>query len=101
MYHTGLVIINDKAIIGNNVTLSPGVTISKTANKKGDGPGYLKIGNEVWIGTNAVIIGDNVLIAANCFVNRDVPSNSVVFGNPVIIKEGFPNATAGYIRNRV
>jgi len=106
MYHTGGVIVNDKAIIGNNVTLSPGVTIGKTANKKGDGPGYPKIGNEVWIGTNAVIIGnvtigDNVLIAANCFVNRNVPSNSVVFGNPAIIKEGKQNATTGYIRNRV
>jgi len=106
MYHTGLVIENDKAVIGNNVTLSPGVTIGKTADKKGNGPGYPKIGNEVWIGTNAVIIGnvtigDNVLIAANSFVNRDVPSNSVVFGNPAIIKEGKQDATTGYIRNRV
>ncbi|WP_138272484.1 LbetaH domain-containing protein [Parabacteroides merdae] len=45
------------------------------------------LGNSVWIGPNAVIvekinIGDNVLIAANSYVNFDVPSNSIVIGNP-------------------
>ena len=49
------------------------------------------IGNEVWIGVNATIvgkvsIGDDVLIAPNTFVNRDIHSHSVVFGNPRIIK---------------
>ena len=48
------------------------------------------IGNNVTIGTGAVIvgdvrIGDNVRIAANAFVNRDVPNNSVVLGNPAKI----------------
>ena len=45
------------------------------------------IGNEVWIGVNATIvgkvtIGDDVLIAPNAFVNCDIPSHCVVFGNP-------------------
>lgn len=40
--------------------------------------GVPTIGNDVWIGPNAVVvggitIGDNVLIAANSFVNFDVP----------------------------
>ena len=44
------------------------------------------IGNDVWIGVNATIvgkvsIGDDVLIAPNAFVNCDIPSHSVVFGN--------------------
>lgn len=48
--------------------------------------GVPTIGNEVWIGPNAVIvgggitIGNNVLIAANSYFN--VPSNSIVIGNP-------------------
>ena len=47
-----------------------------------------------------VTIGDDVLIAPNTFVNEDVPSHSVVIGNPcrVIHKE---NATGSYIRHRV
>lgn len=49
------------------------------------------IGNEVWIGVNATIVGkvsirDDVLIAPNAFVNCDIPYHSVDFGNPCIIK---------------
>ena len=61
------------------------------------------IGNRVWIGINAavvgrIIIGDDVLIAPNSYVNCDVPSHSVVFGNPCQIKHR-DNATEGYINN--
>ena len=63
------------------------------------------IGNDVWIGANAVVvgkinIGTDVLIAPNSFVNFDVPPHSVVVGNPakIIHKE---NATEYYIENRV
>ena len=59
------------------------------------------IGNEVWIGVNVTIvgkvsIGDDELIAPNTFVNCDIPSHSVVFGNPCIIKHR-DNETKGYI----
>lgn len=54
---------------------------------------------------NAVIvgkikIGNNVLIAPNAYVSFDVPSNSVVIGNPgqITPKE---NATEGYINNKI
>lgn len=48
------------------------------------------IGNEVWIGGQATIlpgvtIGDNVVIGAGSVVNKDVPSNVVVAGNPAKI----------------
>ena len=57
------------------------------------------IGNEVWIGVNATIvgkvsIGDDVLIAHNIFINCDIPSHSVVFDDPCIIKHR-DNATEG------
>lgn len=46
-----------------------------------------KIGNKVFLGANSVVlpgvtIGDNVIIGACTIVTRDVPSNSVVIGNP-------------------
>lgn len=63
--------------------------------------GVPTIGDEVWIGVNATIvdkvtIGDDVLIALNAFVNCDIPSHSVVFGNLCIIRHK-DNATEGYI----
>ncbi|EOT30782.1 serine acetyltransferase [Enterococcus saccharolyticus] len=105
MFHTGIVVVNPNAVLGNNITLSPGVTIGKTVNKYTGFSEYPTIGNNVWIGSNAVIvgnvtIGDNVLIAANSFVTKDVPSDSIVLGNPAIIKSK-KNATEGYINNPV
>ena len=57
----------------------------------------------MWIGTGAVIvgkirIGDDVLIAPNSYVNVDVPSHSIVVGNPATIHHR-ENATQGYIEN--
>ena len=61
------------------------------------------IDDYVWIGTGSVLVGNikigkNVLIAANSFVNFDVPDNSIVIGNPgkIISKE---NPTRYYINN--
>ena len=47
-----------------------------------------------------IIIADDVLIAPNSYVNCDVPSHSVVFGNPCIIKHR-ENATEGYVNRKV
>lgn len=53
----------------------------------------VKIGNDVWIGGNAVInlgvtIGDNVVIGSGSVVTKDIPSNVVAAGNPCkVIRE--------------
>lgn len=49
--------------------------------------GPIKIGNNVFIGNNAIIlpgvtIGDNVIIGAGAVVTRDIPSDSVAAGVP-------------------
>ena len=101
--HFGSIVINPKAKLGKNVNIASGVTIGQ--ENRGKREGVPTIGNEVWIGTNAVIvgnitIGDDVLIAPLSFVNFDVPSHSIVIGNPakIIHRE---NATDGYINNKV
>lgn len=75
------------------------------AKKIGGRKGTPRIGNEVWIGVNVTIvgkitIGDDVLIAPNTYVNCDIPSHSIVFGNPCIIKHR-DNATEGYINQKI
>ena len=86
---------------GKNVNIATGCTIG--VENRGIRKGCPKIGNCVWIGSNSVIvgnisIGDDVLIAPLTFVNFDVPSHSIVIGNParIIYRE---NATDGYINN--
>lgn len=101
--HPYSITINSRCTIGNNCNIYKGVTIGQ--ENRGKRKGAPIIGNNVYIGANSSIvgnvkIGDNVLIAPNTFVNCDIPSNSIVFGNPCIIKEDI-NATKGYIDNVV
>lgn len=101
--HSGRVIINPEAKLGKNINISTGVTIGYENRGKRKGAPTLK-GN-CWIGANSVIVGkvtieEDVLIAPLTFVNFDVPSHSIVIGNPakIISKE---NATEDYVCNRV
>lgn len=83
--------------IGNNVSITTGVTIlthgydwSVFKGMYGDvlgSAGRVKIGDNVFIGMHSTIlkgvtIGDNVVIGANSLINKDVPDNCVVVGNP-------------------
>lgn len=99
----GRIIINPKAVIGKNVNISTGCTIGQ--ENRGKRMGALVISDNVWIGTNAVIvgavhIGTDVLIAPNSHVNCDVPEHSIVLGNPCVIKHRL-NATEGYVNDIV
>lgn len=101
--HFGRLIINPEAVIGKNVNVATGVTIGR--ENRGKREGSPTVGDCVWIGTNAVVvgkitIGDDVLIAPGAFVNFDVPPHSIVVGNPakIISRE---NATEKYIENKV
>lgn len=82
--HCGPVIIGPVEI-GKNCNVSHSVTIGRSY--RGGVIGRPTIGDYVWVGPGAVIvgkvmIGNNVLIAPNSFVNFDVPDNSLVIGNP-------------------
>ena len=101
--HPYSITINPKVQIGKNCNIHKGVTIGQ--ENRGKREGVPIIGNEVWIGINAVIvggitIGDDVLIAPNAWVNCDVPDYSIVFGNPCTIKYN-AYATEGYINRKI
>ena len=87
--------------IGNNAQIAPNVSIYTAGHpvhpdSRNSGYEYgiaITIGNNVWIGGNAVImpgvtIGDNVVIGAGSIVTRDLPSNVIAAGNPCrVIRE--------------
>ncbi|MGV2622829.1 sugar O-acetyltransferase [Halobacillus sp. ACCC02827] len=87
--------------IGKRVLLGPQVqiyTATHPMDRKTRASGLesgkpVTIGDDVWIGGNAVIcpgvtIGDNVIIGAGAVVTKDVPSDVFIGGNPAsIIKE--------------
>lgn len=100
--HPYCISINRQAIIGYNCNIHKGVTIGQ--ENRGERKGAPTIGNSVWIGINSTVvgnitIGNDVMIAPNTFVNRDVPDHSVVLGNPCIIKPK-ENATENYINRK-
>ncbi len=118
--------IGDKLIIGKFCAIARGVKfIMNGANHKTSGfstypffifgngweaaapqPGDLPykgdtvIGNDVWIGYDALImpgvkVGDGAIIASRSVVVSDVPAYAVVGGNPAqLIKQRFPDEVA-------
>ena len=81
--------------IGDNVWIAPNVGIYAAGHPLDVGDriaGWeyafpVTIGNNVWIGggvqiIGGVTIGDNAVVAAGSVVIRDVPSNTLVAGNP-------------------
>lgn len=103
IFHPYNITINPNCVIGHNCDIHKGCLLGRS--NRGTKKGCPIIGDDVWIGPNVVIvgnitIGDDVLIAPNSFVNVDVPSHSVVIGNPCIIKPS-DWATKDYINNRV
>lgn len=101
--HAHNINVHPDAVLGKNINLNKGCTIGR--ENRGSRNGAPVIGDEVWIGTNAVIVGkievgSDVLIAPNAYVNFNVPAHSIVIGNPgnIIHKE---HATEGYINNKV
>jgi serine O-acetyltransferase len=85
--HFGQIMIHDSVTIGENVTIYNGVTIGLKHDDDLQGP---ILGDNVYIGTGAKIlgqikIGNNVTIGANTVVLTDIPDNSTAVGVPARI----------------
>lgn len=105
-YHVTILDIRE-VNIGDSVMIGPNVLIS-TVNHPLDAAGRRKhlgvakpvnIGNDVWIGGNAVIlpgvsIGNNCIVAAGAVVTKNVPDNSLVAGVPARIIRQLPPDSA-------
>ena len=86
--------------IGSHVNLAQGITVTalnhnfseadKRIDEQGVSTGQVVIGDDVWIGANAVVlpnvsIGRHCVIAAGAIVTKDVPDGCVVAGIPAKI----------------
>lgn len=91
--HRGNVTIGDNCLITSGVKILSHDGASRMINIDDWGNGEVVIGNNVFIGVNAVIlrnvtIGDNSVVGAGAVVSKDVPPATVVAGNPAkVIKE--------------
>ena len=83
--HATGVVIGETAIIGDHVIIYQGVTLGGVSSSKGKR--HPTIGNNVVIGTGAIVlgnitIGNNVRIGAGSVVLKDIPDDSTVVGVP-------------------
>ena len=86
--HFGGIVISGFARFGDNCRIRTGVVVGL---RRIDTPAAAQIGNNVDIGTGAVLlgpitIGDNVMIGANAVVLCDVPSDCVAVGVPATVR---------------
>lgn len=97
--------IGDNALIAPNVQIytafHPTNAIERFGEPKEDGSfefcktqtAPVTIGNNVWVGGGVIImpgvtIGDNVVIGAGSVVTKDIPSDTVAYGNPCRVMRG-------------
>lgn len=95
--NNGLTLLDTATIeIGDNVLIASNVGIYTAGHaldpelrlKTGAEYGFpVKIGNNVWIGASVTIlpgvtIGDNAVIGAGSVVTKDIPADTLAFGNP-------------------
>ncbi|HKO79453.1 MAG TPA: acyltransferase [Chitinophagaceae bacterium] len=85
--------VHNKVSIGDDCIFGEGVKIydhnhvfkmpGKPFNQQGFSSGEIVIGNNVWLGSNVIIlkdtrIGDNVVVGANCILKGTIRANSLV-----------------------
>lgn len=113
------IVAHERIEIGNNVLIASKCFISDTNHGiyKGedqDSPDVppndrklvtkpVKIGNNVWIGENAVIlagaeIGDGCIVGANSIVNGNVPASTMCAGSPARLIKRHDENTREWIR---
>ena len=96
----GSIVIGDRVMFGPGVNIhggnhdiSVGNTPMRFRTKEPGSDGEVRIGNDVWIGSNAIIlnkitIGDGAVVAAGAVVTHNVP--------PLAIAAGVPAKVIGY-----
>lgn len=112
--NNAFIVANNNIEIGENVILAPYVYISDHIHEYRDiekslhnqpltQGGYVKVGNNVFIGIKAsvlpnVTLGDHCIIGANAVVTEDVPAYSVAVGNPARVIKKYDFKRSRWVR---
>lgn len=96
--HNLIILDTNKVKFGDNVIIGPNCSFycanhpfdveTRITGREFGSP--IKVGDNVWIGGNVVVlpgvsIGNNVVIGAGSIVTRDIPDNSLAYGNPCTV----------------
>jgi serine O-acetyltransferase len=84
--HRGTIIVNGNAVVGKNCRIHPGVTIGASHGKSP------RIGQDVFVGPNAliiggIVIGDGVVIGPGALVNFDVAAGAICLAPRALVKQ--------------
>ncbi|SKB05754.1 serine O-acetyltransferase [Prosthecobacter debontii] len=87
--HLVSIVVNRRTVIGANCSISQGITLGQT-NARSKRPGCPSLGDRVYIGCGAVVVGgihlgNDSAVAPNAVVIRDVGASEVVSGNPATV----------------
>ena len=86
----GRIDIGDRVLVGPNVVLRAadhGIVTESSPRFQSHSSGIITVGDDVWIGANAVVtrnvnLGAGCVIGAGAVVTRDVPPNAIAVGVP-------------------
>ncbi len=85
--------IGDGSLIGHNTTIATLNHDFNPAKRQNLTPRPVKIGKNVWIGSDCTIlpgveIGDGAIIGAGSVVTKSIPANTIAVGNPARVIKG-------------
>ena len=92
------IFISSRATLGSRCVIFPHVSILSDTHSDSPTAGFPMIGDDVYIGAGAkivggVVVGNRVRIAPNCCVTGDVPDNSLVTADGTVVRLPEPPMT--------
>jgi serine O-acetyltransferase len=103
--HIGSIIIAMRTIIGKNASIHQEVTFGGPGKDVGESGGFPVVGDNVYVGAGAKIIGNvkignDVMIGCNAVVVKDIPDHATAVGMPARVVNMDGSVGAIHVRPR-